>query len=197
MGRNTSPRVSPSEAKRLRRLSTRCSEPRALRRVTVLLMLASGLLLEHVRRITGLSRRGIEKIRARWNRFKFKSLFDRPRSGRHPQAVPAFRRLLLRTVQTSPLKMGFGFTVWTTARLAVHLGEETGIRVTPRRIAQLLRDAGFTFGLPAHTLKGKRPEREHRRKQKRLRTLKKGLSGPVRGTASASGTRADSTFTLI
>lgn len=192
---NTSPKVSSSEGTRLRRLSTRCADSRVLRRVTVLLMLASGILLEQVRAITGLSRRGIEKIRARWNRFKFKSLFDRARPGRRPRVVPSIRRLLLRTVQTSPLKLGYAHTVWNTARLAEYLFDQTGIRVSPRRVAQILREAGLTFGLPAHTLKGKRPEREHRRKQKRLRRLKKGLSSPMRASASASGTRAVSIST--
>jgi transposase len=160
-------------------------------------MLASGLMLEQIRTITGLSRRGVEKIRARWNRFKFKSLFDRPRSGRRARALPAIRRLLVRTVKKLPITMGYDFTVWNTARLATYIEEQTGACVSPRRVAEILREEGFTFGLPAHTLKGKRPEREHRRKQKRLRRLKKGLSRPIRAIGSASGTRAASTSTRI
>lgn len=185
-------KLSHSELSRLQKIRKHCSESRVVRRATALLMLTSGLLVEQVCQVTGLTRRGIEKIRERWNTFKLKSLVDRPGRGRPARAIPMFRRLLVRTVKISPLKFGYGFTVWNTGRLAEHLFRETGIRLCQRRISQLLREEGFSFGVPAHTLKGKRSERKHRRSQKRLKSLKKGLCGPILLFVSASGTRAGS-----
>lgn len=188
-------RVTAGNVRRLKRMQRGSSDPRVVRRATVLVMLAQGVRVKEVSRLTGLTRRAIEKIRARWYRSGCESLVDRPRSGRPPDADPAFRREMVRTVIASPLKWGYAFTVWTAGRLAEHLGRKTGVRLSARRITQLLKAEGFSFGAPAHTLKGKRPEKAHREARKRLKKLKKGLSGPILVIASALETKAASTST--
>jgi transposase len=156
-------------------------------------MLVEGSSVKSVCDILGLTRNGVEKIRARWNRFKFSSLEDRPRSGRPAVVGPVVRQLLVRTLDTSPLKFGYAFTVWTTARLSEHLFQKTKIRVSPRHIRRLLRKEGFTFGIPAHTLKGKRSEKQHRQAKKRLGTLKKGRCAPILAIGFALPMRPAST----
>lgn len=188
--------MTASDLRRLRKLRKSCSDSRVLRRIVTLLMLAEGFLVRAVCQATGLSRRAVETIRARWDRFRFDSLHDKPRSGRPPVAVPAYRRRVIRTVQTSPLKFGYVFTVWSTARLAEHLRERTGIPMSPRQIRRILRDEGFSFGIPAHTLRGKRNEREHRRKQKRLQRLKKGPCRPILAIGFVSRMKPASTSSL-
>jgi transposase len=163
----------------------------------VLLLLVAGFLVKQVCAVTGLSRRAIEKIRERWKRSNFRGLQDRCRSGRRPKVVLAIRRLIVKSVRTSPMAYGYGLTVWTTARLAQHIAKETGIRLSARRVAQILAQEGFTFGSPAHTLKGKRPERAHRRAKRQLRVLKNVLSGPRPACASCSETSPASTSIRI
>jgi transposase len=168
-----------------------------LRRIVTLLMLDEGFSIEHVGRATGLTRRAIEKIRTRWHRDHLRSLVDQPRSGRPPLARAAYRRRAVRTLETCPLLLGYGFTVWTTARLAEHLFRKTRVRLSPQRLRQMLQEEEFTFGIPAHTLKGKRKERRHRRTQKRLKRLKKGHGAPTRPSDSAWETKAALTSILI
>ena len=193
MRRGIPPRATPADLRQLREAQRSSSDPRVVRRATALVMLSEGLRVKEVCRLTGLCRRAIEKIRARWNKGRCASLADRPRPGRPPRATRAFRRELVRTVQTTPLKWRYGFTVWNTARLAEHLFLKTRIRLSPRRISEMLKEERFSFGVPAHTLKGKRSEKDHGRAKARLRRLKKGLSRPILLFASALEMRAAST----
>jgi transposase len=58
-------------------------------------------------------------------------------------------------------------------RLAAHLAQVTGIRFSDDRLRVLLRQEGFSFHRPKHTLKGKRDEAAYEKAEKQLVRLKK------------------------
>lgn len=93
--------------------------------------------------------------------------------GRPSRATPAFLRALRRAVKTNPQKLGYGFSTWSSVRLAQHLAQVTGIRFGDDQLRRLLHKEGFSFHRPKHTLKGKRNEAAHDKAAKRLRRLKK------------------------
>ena len=47
--------------------------------------------------------------------------------GNYRKAPEKYINLLLETVEVDPEKYGYEFGRWTTARLAIYLGEQTGI----------------------------------------------------------------------
>jgi transposase len=61
------------------------------------------------------------------------------------------------------------FSIWTAARLADYLAEETGLRMSVPTIHRLLRNAGLGFGRPQHTISS--PDPEYAVKKRRLKLL--------------------------
>src|SRR5687768_8114662 len=54
--------------------------------------------------------------------------------------------------------------------------EASGLAFSDERVRRLLREEGFSFQRPKHTMKGKRDETAYRKAQRRLKRLKKGRS---------------------
>jgi transposase len=93
--------------------------------------------------------------------------------GRPSRATPAFRKALGKLVQTSPLKLGYGFSSWTAGRLAEHMAKVSGIRFSDDQIRRILHQEGLSYQRPKHTLKGKRDEAAYEKGRRQLRRLKK------------------------
>lgn len=115
--------------------------------------------------------------------------------GRPCRATPPFRDQLRRAVQTNPLALGYGFSTWSAARLAAHLAKVTGISYSDDQLRRLLKQEGFSFRRPKHTLKGKRDEAAYAQARQRLRRLKKKLCRPMRPKRWSSRTRSRSIAT--
>lgn len=93
--------------------------------------------------------------------------------GRPCRATAVYRKALRQAVQTSPLKLGYGFANWSAGRLARHLAKLTGIPYSDDQMRRILHQEGFSFGRPKHTLKGKRDEAACAKARKKLVRLKK------------------------
>jgi transposase len=81
------------------------------------------------------------------------ALADAPRSGRPSTVDATYRQRLVKAVETPPREVGLGFDVWTSARLATYLAEQTGVAVSPGWLRHLLTQQDFVSGRPKHTLK--------------------------------------------
>jgi transposase len=156
-----------------------------------LLLSAAGERATEITRVTGLSRRAVSAIRRRWRRRR--SVADAPRAGRPPLVTPAYRRELRRALRRGPLACGYVFTVWSVARLGTYLRRRTGITVGGDWLRRLVHAEGFVIGRPAHTLAGRRDEREYRRARRRLDRLKKGRRKRARPTSCGTPTSPRST----
>lgn len=93
--------------------------------------------------------------------------------GRPSRATPSFLKQLHQEVQTNPLTLGYGFSTWSSARLAAHLAQVTGIRFSANQVRRLLHQEGFSVHRPKHTMKGKRDEPAYQKAKKQLQRLKK------------------------
>jgi transposase len=93
--------------------------------------------------------------------------------GRPSRATPEFLRQMKKAVQTPPMKLGYGFSTWSVARLAAHLAKVTGISFSEDQLRRLLHRQGFSVQRPKHTLKGKRDEAAYQKAREELTRLKK------------------------
>jgi transposase len=93
--------------------------------------------------------------------------------GRPGRATPEFVEQMRQAVLTNPLTLGYGFSVWSVARLARHLAKATGIRFSTDQLRRLLRRHRFSVQRPKHTMKGKRDESAYETSKAELITLKK------------------------
>jgi len=69
--------------------------------------------------------------------------------------------------------LGYGFSVWSLARLNAHLKKLTGISFSEDQLGRIVHAEGFSFQRPKHTMKGKRDEAAYERATAKLKTLKK------------------------
>jgi transposase len=93
--------------------------------------------------------------------------------GRPGKATPEFVRQMKQVVQSNPMTLGYGFSTWSTVRLAEHLAKTTGIRFSEDQLRRLLHREGFSVQRPKHTLKGKRDEAAYEKSKVELMRLKK------------------------
>jgi len=93
--------------------------------------------------------------------------------GRKPRATPEFIAQMKQVVRANPQTLGYGFSVWSAARLAKHLGQVTGISFSEDQMRRILVRHGFSFQRPKHTMKGKRDEVAYEKARKQLIRLKK------------------------
>jgi transposase len=170
-------RLKPWEARWLRQVREQTASARSFKRAACLLLSAAGEPAGSIAGITGLSLDAISDIRRRWRQRGLRSLEDRPRPGRPPLVSDRYRRELRRALRKGPAGCGFVFTVWSIARLSTYLKKRTGIAIGVDWLRRLVHAEGFAVGRPAHTLAGKRDEREYRRARRRLSRLKRGDSG--------------------
>jgi transposase len=93
--------------------------------------------------------------------------------GRPSKATPQFIGQMRQAVLANPMTLGYGFSTWSVARLAAHLGKTTGIRFGEDQLTRLLHRHGFSFQRPKHTMKGKRDEAAYQKSKAELIILKK------------------------
>jgi transposase len=79
-------------------------------RALVVLLSAAGHSAPHIGGTLGLSERTVHQCRRRWRQRGLASLKDAPRSGRPAQVDAAYARLLEKTVQVDPRRLGYAFT---------------------------------------------------------------------------------------
>jgi transposase len=84
-----------------------------------------------------------------------------------------------RSVATNPQELGYGFSTWSTKRLAAHLKQVTGISFSDDQLSRLLHRHGYSIQRPKHTKKGKRDEVAYQRAAEELEHLKKKQPAPA------------------
>ena len=90
----------------------------------------------------------------RWRTEGIAGLEERPRSGRPKVGDETYRQKLEEVIATDPSELGYGFTVWDSARLMAHLEKETGIRMCERTFRNILAEQEYVYRRPKHDLSG-------------------------------------------
>ncbi|MEG4853425.1 winged helix-turn-helix domain-containing protein [Microcoleus sp. B5-D4] len=69
---------------------------------------------------------------------RLESFKDDRMKGNYRKATEEYIDLLLETIEVEPEKYGYEFGRWTTARLAIHLKEKTGIELSSTQVRRIL-----------------------------------------------------------
>jgi transposase len=143
------------------------------RNATIILMSAVGRSKFSIAHDLGCSPATVDNARKHYRTRGLNGLRPGKPPGRSSAATPAYRKTLRETVKTQPQTLGYGFSVWSVARLNEYLKKQTGISFSEDQLRRILHQEGFSFQRPKHTMKGKRNEAAFAKAQKRLKTLKK------------------------
>jgi transposase len=95
-------------------------------------------------------------------------LSDAPRPGGIAKVTAAYQEQLLQAVRQRPRSLEQPYSLWTCARLADYLAEETGIRVEAETVRLHLKAAGIVLSRPQHKITS--PDPEYAVKKRRLKT---------------------------
>jgi putative transposase len=144
------------------------------RNATIILMSGAGRSKQSIAEDLGCSLATVDNARRQYREQGLKGLTPRKSTGRRSRATPAYRAALRQAVQTPPGSLGYGFSVWSVARLNEHLKRQTKISFSDDRLRDILHEEGFSFQRPKHTMKGKRDEAAYEKARRELKRLKKG-----------------------
>lgn len=144
------------------------------RNATIILMTSVGRSKTSIVQDLGCSPGTVDNVRKRYRDRGLEGLKRRKPPGPKPRATEAYRTALRLAVQTPPQSLGFGFSVWSAARLGAYLARKTGIVLTVDRVRGILHEEGFSFQRPKHTMKGKRDEAAYEKSRRALKRMKKG-----------------------
>jgi transposase len=143
------------------------------RNATIILMTDVGRSKNSIAHDLGCSPATVDNVRSRYRQRGLAGLKRGQPPGRTSRATPAYRQALRQAVQTPPQSLGYGFSVWSVARLNAHLKKQTGLAFSDDQLRRLLHAEGFSFQRPKHTMKGKRDEAAYEKARVELERLKK------------------------
>ena len=95
-------------------------------------------------------------------------LKDAPIPGAPRKVTPEYVNQLVEVVRLRPRSSDLPFSMWTLARLADYMAEQTGIRVEAETVRVHLKDNGIVLSRPQHTISS--PDPEYKVKKRRLKT---------------------------
>jgi transposase len=151
--------LSPEQLGELDELYHRTRDVRVRTRAQMILLAAErGLAAAEVATVVRQDEETVRRWFARYLAEGIEGLSDAPRSGAPPKATLAYRERLLGVARHRPRALGLPFSPWTAARLADHLAELTGVRLSAPSVCRLLRADGMRLRRPQHTITSPDPE---------------------------------------
>lgn len=137
----------------------------------VLLSAEKGLKVQEIAEIVRESQATVLRWLKRYMAEGVEGLKDAPRAGRPSTVTDAYRASLVEAVRRRPRSLGQPYSLWTLHRLADHMAEQTGIRVSHETVRRTLRKEGIVLSRPQHTISSPDPEyKVKKRRSKRHET---------------------------
>ena len=151
--------LSPEQLRDLDELYHATRDARVRTRAQMVLLAAErGMVAAEIAAIVRQDGETVRRWFARYLAEGVEGLSDAPRSGAPPKATATYRERLLEVVRRRPRALGLPFSLWTAARLADHLAELTGARMSAPSVCRLLREGGMALSRPQHTITSPDPE---------------------------------------
>jgi transposase len=151
--------LSPEQLRELDDLYHGTRDVRVRTRAQMILLAAErGLVAAEIAAIVRQDEQTVRRWFARYLAEGIEGLSDAPRSGAPPKATSGYRERLLQVARCRPRALGLPFSLWTAARLADHLAELTGVRLSGPSVCRLLRAGGMRLSRPQHTITSPDPE---------------------------------------
>ena len=146
-------RLSPGQVAALERHYRRTPKPAERTRVHIILLSHQGYTPPAIATIVRVDPATVRRTIHRFMRGGLWGLLNAPRPGRPRKVTPAWERLLVRTMEQDPRRLGVWRAAWTAPALADYLGERTGIRVSAQRIRHYLHVHGYAPRRPTWTVR--------------------------------------------
>jgi transposase len=151
--------LAPEQLRELDELYHATRDVRVRTRAQMILLAAErGMVAAEIAAVVRQDEETVRRWFARYLAEGAEGLSDAPRSGAPPRASATYRGRLLEVVRRRPRALGLPFSLWTAARLADHLAELTGVRMSAPSVCRLLREGGMALSRPQHAVSSPDPE---------------------------------------
>ncbi|WP_186740978.1 helix-turn-helix domain-containing protein [Spirosoma utsteinense] len=161
--------LPPSAHQELVELYQATKLPRIRTRAQMILLSAEqALKAPQIALIVRESERTIQRWLKRYQAEGINGLQDAPKSGKPSKVSLSYRQQLLSSVRQRPRNLGLEFSLWTLARLADYLAEQTGVRLSQEGVRLQLKAMEIVLSRPQHKISS--PDPDYLVKKRRLKT---------------------------
>jgi transposase len=98
-------------------------------------------------------------------------LKDAPRPGSPRKVTSEYRTQLAEVVRVRPRSLGLPYSLWTLARLADYMAEQTGIRVEAETVRIYLKEAEIVLSRPQHKISSPDPEYQVKKRRSKRHVI--------------------------
>jgi transposase len=172
-------RLTPEELNRVDLLRFRTNSKDVFRNCLIITMSHFGDTIGAIAERLRCSTETVVRIRREYRAEGLDGLKPQKPPGRPSRATREFIAVMKDAVATPPQNLGYGFSTWSTKRLAAHLKKMTGVGFSEDQLTRLLHRHGYSIQRPKHTMKGKRDEAAYQQAAGELDRLKKKLRAPT------------------
>lgn len=162
-------RLPPQTAAQLEALDElyRTTKDVRLRQRAQLVLLAAekGLVAAEIGAIVRLSEESVRRWLKRYVAEGVEGLSDEPRLGTPKVVTEGYVSRLVELVRRRPRSLDLPFSLWTCQRLADHLAEETGVRVSDETVRRHLAAQGIVLSRPQHKISSPDPDYEVKKRR--------------------------------
>jgi len=152
----------------------------------VLLAAERGLVAADIAAVVRQDEETVRRWLARYEAEGPAGLSDAPRPGAPGKLTAAYRRQLVECVRRRPRSLELPYSLWTLQRLADHLAEQTGLRLSDETVRRALKAEGIVLSRPQHTITS--PDPEYALKKRRSRRPATGSGRATPSTTPTSST---------
>jgi len=159
--------LHPGEQEELKVLYDKTRDVRIRTRVQmILLAIEKNMTAPQIGQIVRKNEQTVRVWIKRFNAEGINGLYDEPRPGTPKVVTEEYSQRLLEVVRQRPRALGQPYSLWTLARLADYMAEETGLRVSPETVRRVLKAGDIVLSRPQHTISS--PDPEYKVKKRRL-----------------------------
>lgn len=162
-------KLLPAAHQALTELYAKTKIPRLRTRAQMILLSAEqALKAPQIALIVRESERTVQRWLKRYQTEGINGLQDAPKTGKPSKVSQAYRQQLLSSVRQRPRSLGLEFSLWTLARLADYLAEQTGVRLSEEGVRLQLKAMEIVLSRPQHKISS--PDPDYLVKKRRLKT---------------------------
>jgi transposase len=129
--------------------------PDIRQRALIFLLLNNGNTQAQTAELIGCSLRKVAYWSLHGDPDNLDSFKDERMKGNYRKATEEYINLLLETIELQPEQCGYEFGRWTTARLAIYLGEKTGIELSSTQVRRILKSKKYVYLWAKYSLEDK------------------------------------------
>jgi len=147
--------LTPEEKQELQKYLKIHEHPNVRERILILLLHNDGKTQQEIADFLGCSLRKVAYWCAHGDPNNLESLIDARMSGNYHKATKQYIELLLETIDKDPQELEYEFGRWTAARLATHLEQVTGIKLSGSQVRRILKSKKYVYLWAKYSLEDK------------------------------------------